>query len=82
MALLGCQCGHSSCLALPSHLQCLDASAGCTAGSGITASEGHTDGAQHRHKQLCLKEGCLMRALRALRSRGSAVSMQMSFSVH
>ena len=50
MALLGCRCGHSSCLALPSHLQCLDTSAGCTAGGGIAASEGHTDGAQHRHK--------------------------------
>ena len=62
MALLDCLCGHPSWPALPSHLQCLATSAGCTAGGCITASEGHTDGAQHRHQQLCLSEGCMMRA--------------------
>ena len=62
MAFLHCLCGHPSCPALPSCLQWLDTSAGCAAGGCIAASEGHTDGAQHRHKQLCLSKGCLMRA--------------------
>ena len=62
MTLLDCLCGHPSCLAWPSPLQCFGTSAGCAAGGCIAASEGHTDGAQHRHQQLCLKGGCMMRA--------------------